>query len=60
MAPEWASTSTKTAYTDVYYVEALSAGDTVHQPPQPCGYKDHGQPERGYRGAEQARAVMAT
>jgi transaldolase len=45
--PLWASTSTKDpAYSDVYYVEALIAADTVNTlPPETlAAYRDHGEP----------------
>jgi transaldolase len=45
--PLWASTSTKDpAYSDVYYVEALIAPDTVNTlPPETlAAYRDHGEP----------------
>jgi transaldolase len=46
--PLWASTSTKDPrYPDVYYVEALVAGDTVNTLPPDTflAYRDHGKPE---------------
>lgn len=46
--PLWASTSTKDpSYSDVYYVEALIAPDTVNTlPPETLSaYRDHGEPK---------------
>jgi transaldolase len=46
--PLWASTSTKDpSYSDVYYVEALIAPDTVNTlPPETlAAYRDHGEPK---------------
>jgi transaldolase len=46
--PLWASTSTKDpAFSDVYYVEALIARDTVNTlPPETLtAYRDHGEPK---------------
>lgn len=56
--PLWASTSTKDKrYSDIYYVEALIARDTVNTLPPATftAYKDHGKPEvRIYQGISRA------
>jgi transaldolase/transaldolase/glucose-6-phosphate isomerase len=57
--PLWASTSTKDpAYSDVYYVEALVAPDTVNTvPPETLeAYRHHGSPEVRIDGAVAAAA----
>lgn len=58
----WASTGTKDpAYSDVKYVEALIAPDTVNTLPLETldAYRDHGQPQiRIDKAIEQAPAVM--
>ena len=61
--PLWASTSTKDPkYSDVHYVEALVAPDTVNTlPPETlAAYKDHGAPRIMIRDARPgAKACMA-
>lgn len=61
--PLWASTSTKDPrYSDVHYVEALIAPDTVNtMPPETlAAYRDHGRPEiRIHEGIAAAPAQLA-
>ncbi len=60
--PLWASTSTKDpAYSDLYYVEALVAPDTVDtMPPETfAAYREHGDPKvRIFDGIDEAREVF--
>ncbi|MEO8295925.1 MAG: transaldolase [Gemmatimonadota bacterium] len=61
--PLWASTSTKDKrYSDIYYVEALIAKNTVNTLPPATfdAYKDHGNPMiRIYEGITRAPAELA-